>query len=308
MNRIDMLEHFCKDEKISIRLDVPLSRMCTFQIGGPADAVVEPDCDSQLQSLTAFLSARNIPFLVLGRGSNVLFPDEGLRGVVILLGERFSAMELTNATTIRCQSGASVIALSRFAQKNGLAGLEFAYGIPGSVGGGIYMNAGAYGGEMKDVLTETFHIGPDGVGFFSGKDMRLGYRTSTYSGTELIITGGLFSLSKDDPAAILARMEDYMNRRRTKQPLDLPSAGSTFKRPEGAYASALIDQCGLKGRAVGGAAVSEKHAGFVVNKGGATCKDVLELLDIMTEEVLRQTGFTLRPEIRIYNSNLERRR
>lgn len=298
----DGLAAFCRDNQIAFGRDVSLRDYCTFKIGGPAACFLEPTAEGQITALLPFLRGSGIPYMVLARGSNVLFSDEGYDGAVIHLGEGFSAMERVDETTISCQSGASLTALCRYALDLGLSGLEFAYGIPGTVGGAVYMNAGAYGGEMKDVLASARHIGPDGPGSLAGDALSLSYRHSAYTDTDNIITGATVSLRPGDPAEIRAKMEDFMSRRRSKQPLDLPSAGSTFKRPVGGYASALIDQCGLKGRAVGGAMVSEKHAGFVVNIGGATCGDVLALIEVVRDEVKRQTGFDLEPEVKVIRS------
>jgi UDP-N-acetylmuramate dehydrogenase len=300
MTAYDRLTRFCLDNNITYLRDVELKEKCSFRIGGSADLFLEPDSEEQIAALLPLLREEGIPWLVLGKGSNVLFSDRGYRGAVIHLGEHFAAMEQVSETTITCQSGASLTALCRFALERGLQGLEFAYGIPGSVGGAVFMNAGAYGGEMKDVLTAARHIAPDGQsGEFAGEALALSYRRSVYTDTDVAITGATVQLQPGDKGEIRARMEDYMARRRQKQPLELPSAGSTFKRPAEGYASALIDRCGLKGRAVGGAMVSEKHAGFVVNRGNATCADVLGLIEVIQREVKNQTGIELEPEIRV---------
>jgi UDP-N-acetylmuramate dehydrogenase len=239
----------------------------------------------------------------LGNGSNVLFPDEGLERAVLHLGKKLSAMRLMNDTTIECGSGAPLKSLCEFAWENALTGLEFAYGIPGSVGGAIFMNAGAYDGEIKDVLIQAHHVSLKAEpGSFLGDALNMGYRRSVYSQGGFIITRGVFRLEKGDKAAIRAKMDDFMSRRRDKQPLEFPSAGSTFKRPEGAYASALIDRCGLKAKRVGGAMVSEKHAGFVINAGGATRADVLKLIELIQKEVKEKTGFELECEVRVVDS------
>jgi UDP-N-acetylmuramate dehydrogenase len=300
MTAYDRLTRFCRDNTITCLRDVSLKEKCSFRIGGLADLFLEPDSEEQIAALLPLLREEGIPWLVLGKGSNVLFSDRGYRGAVIHLGENFAAMEQVSETTITCQSGASLTALCRFAFERGLQGLEFAYGIPGSVGGAVFMNAGAYGGEMKDVLIAARHIAPDGqAGAFAGEALAFSYRRSVYTDTDYAITGATVQLQPGDKDEIRARMEDYLSRRRQKQPLELPSAGSTFKRPAGDYASALIDRCGLKGRAVGGAMVSEKHAGFVVNRGGATCADVLGLIEVIRREVMAQTGIALEPEVKI---------
>jgi UDP-N-acetylenolpyruvoylglucosamine reductase len=238
--------------------------------------------------------------LIMGNGSNLLFSDAGFDGLIIRLGSRFSAIELRDNNTIYCQSGAALLSVCRFAQRSGLSGLEFAYGIPGTVGGAVYMNAGAYAGEMKDALLYADHLTPGGIpGRFGGEALGLDYRKSVYSGANFAITGALLQLTPDTPEAIAARMADFMQRRLDKQPLHLPSAGSTFKRPAGYFAAALIDQCGLKGLRVGGAQVSEKHAGFVVNTGEATCTDVLELIRQVKAIVLEKTGVALECEVQL---------
>ena len=293
-----MLETFCQTHQIPLATGVPLDKKCTFQIGGPADYFLEPACMEQLAALLPFLRQKAIPYLILGRGSNMLFADTGFRGAVVGLGDNFSEITLADEATIFCQSGASLNRLCRFAWEQGLTGLEFAHGIPGSVGGAVYMNAGAYGGEMKDVLLASYYVDPDGtVGALNGEEQKLGYRTSAYAGGDRVITGAVLRLQKGDKDTIQARMEELMNRRRTNQPLEYPSAGSTFKRPEGAFAAALIDQCGLKGLAVGGAQVSEKHAGFVINTGGATGADVRQLMAQVRQRVQEETGYVLEPEV-----------
>lgn len=299
MDKLTTIEQYCKEQGMLCERDVALAGLCTFKVGGPADLVAQPASVADIAGLCAVVRKAGVPLQVLGRGSNVLPDDAGYRGVVIQLGSAFSQMQLLDDTTIDCAGGASLTALCQFAWEQGLTGLEFAYGIPGSVGGAIYMNAGAYGGEMKDVLAATRHVEPDGTeGELCGAAMELSYRHSAYTDGERIVTGGRFSLQKGDAREIRTRMDDFMNRRRQKQPLEFPSAGSTFKRPQGAYASALIDQCGLKGHAVGGAMVSEKHAGFVVNTGGATCADILALIEVVRREVKAKTGFALECEVK----------
>jgi UDP-N-acetylmuramate dehydrogenase len=297
----EQLTSLCEEHDIEYSRGVSLAGKCTFKTGGDCAWFLEPASEDGIAALAAFLNGNGIPWIVLGRGSNVLFPDGGYDGVAVHLGERFSAIEQTGDAAITCQSGASLTALCRFALELGLSGLEFAYGIPGSVGGAVAMNAGAYGGEMKDVLLAARHIGPDGeLGTFSAEELKLSYRHSAYTDSGNIITGAEFGLRRGDRDEIRARMEDFMERRRSKQPLDFPSAGSTFKRPEGAYAAALIDQCGLKGFSVGGATVSGKHAGFVINSGGATSADILALIAEVRRIVREKTGYELEPEVRIY--------
>lgn len=300
MNNISSLESFCRGKGMAFTPAAPLSERCTFKTGGEAAMLIEPASVDEISELAVFLRENGLEYIILGRGSNVLFPDEGLDLAVIALGEMFSKIEL-DGEDIYCQSGLSLTQLCRFACENSLSGLEFAYGIPGTVGGAVYMNAGAYGGEIKDVLERAGHIGSDGKqGRLSGDRLELSYRRSAYTGSDMIITDAHFRLKKGSRDEIRAKMEDFMSRRREKQPLEYPSAGSTFKRPEGAYASELIDRCGLKGMSVGAAQVSEKHAGFVINRGGASSNDIFTLMKAVRDEVKAKTGFVLEPEIRIY--------
>lgn len=226
--------------------------------------------------------------------------DDGIDACVLILGEPFSQIKLIDDETIYAKAGAKLIALCRFAYEHSLSGLEFAYGIPGSAGGAAFMNAGAYGGEMKDVLYKCEHIDKNGdIGFLEYDDLKLSYRHSAYYDNGAVITGLYLKLKKGEKSEIKEKMDDLIGRRRAKQPLEYPSAGSTFKRPEGYFAGALIEQCNLKGKSVGGAQVSEKHAGFVINKGGATCKDVLDLCKYCSDKVMEETGVKLEMEIRV---------
>lgn len=277
-----------------------LSKHTSFKIGGPADFFVKPKNKEQVSAVVDYCEKNSVPLLPLGKGSNVLVSDDGINGVVMYFGSDFGKIELIDENTIYCEAGAGLAALCNFALENELTGLEFAYGIPGSVGGAVFMNAGAYGGEIKDVIVYADHVDKNGkAGKFTGEELEMSYRHSVYSGKEYFITGAAFKLKKGEKAEIKAKMDDLIGRRFDKQPMDKPSAGSTFKRPEGAFASALIDQCGLKGYRVGGAEVSTKHAGFVVNIGGATCEDVLRLIRDVQEKVKNDTGFFLEPEVEI---------
>lgn len=277
-----------------------LSKHTSFKIGGPADFFVKPKNKEQVSAVVDYCEKNSVPLLPLGKGSNVLVSDDGINGVVMYFGSDFGKIELIDENTIYCEAGAGLAALCNFALENELTGLEFAYGIPGSVGGAVFMNAGAYGGEIKDVIVYADHVDKNGkAGKFTGEELEMSYRHSVYSGKEYFITGAAFKLKKGEKAEIKAKMDDLIGRRFDKQPMDKPSAGSTFKRPEGAFASALIDQCGLKGYRVGGAEVSTKHAGFVVNIGGATCEDVLRLIKDVQEKVKNDTGFFLEPEVEI---------
>lgn len=280
-----------------------MSRHTTFRIGGPARMFLEPDSAMQLEKLAQYLSSHEVNWLVLGNGSNLLCRDQGFDGVVIHLGYRFSTLSLEAGGKIRGQAGGMLAALSRFAAEHSLSGMEFACGIPGSIGGAVYMNAGAYGGEISQVLTQVTHLtvseGKVRLRTLPVSALEMSYRHSRYQSSEEWIVEAVFQLETGSREESLAKMEQLLKSRREKQPLEYPSAGSTFKRPEGAYAASLIDQCGLKGFSVGDAQVSEKHAGFVINRGRASCDDVLSLMELVRERVYVQTGYLLEPEVRI---------
>lgn len=282
---------------IEFKENVPMSEHTSFKIGGNADFFVTVKNATELKAVISLCKETETPYMLIGNGSNLLINDNGIRGIVIRLEGEFKEIKV-KGDTIVAGAGASLTKLCLDAQKASLTGLEFGYGIPGSVGGAAYMNAGAYGGEMKDVIASCTHLDPDlNIGTFDISELELSYRHSAYMKDEYIILFVTFKLKEGDADAIKARMEELMQRRISKQPLDYPSAGSVFKRPEGAFAAALIEQCGLKGRAVGGAEVSEKHSGFIINKGGATCQDVLDLVKIIQTEVKEKTGFDLYREI-----------
>lgn len=269
----------------------------TFRIGGPADYYILVHSIKELTDTLALCDEFDIDYMLIGNGSNLLVCDEGLRKAVIRLGGDFKNISVSG-NTVTCGAGATLARLCTFALSNSLSGLEFAYGIPGTVGGAVFMNAGAYGGEMKDVLLTVTHLTPSGVVETVLADtLSLSYRHSDYKLNNCIILSADFSLIPDKDSDIKARMDDFMNRRVTKQPLEFPSAGSVFKRPEGAFAGALIEQCGLKGVSVGGAQVSEKHSGFIINTGEATCQDVISLVKKVQDTVKSQTGYTLEREI-----------
>lgn len=277
-----------------------MSLHTTFKIGGNARLVVYPKNEEEISEFVKCAKAENVRLIAIGNGSNLLVDDGGIDACVLILGEPFAEIKLIDDETIYAKAGAKLITLCRFAYENSLSGLEFAYGIPGSAGGAAFMNAGAYGGEMKDVLYKCEHIDSNGnVGALEGEELALSYRHSAYYDNGSIITGLYLKLKKGDKAEIKAKMDDLIGRRRAKQPLEFPSAGSTFKRPEGYFAGALIEQCGLKGKSVGGAQVSEKHAGFVINKGNATCSDVLNLCKACSDKVFEETGVKLEMEIRV---------
>ena len=296
----ELLIKFAKETEIPFSENEMLSAHTTFKIGGPAEVFASPQNAGQVSAAVRFCKENGVKLFPLGKGSNLLVSDEGASGIVLHFGRDMSEMRLLDEETIYCESGASLAKLCGFALENSLTGLEFAYGIPGSVGGAVFMNAGAYGGEIKDVILYAEPIDENGErGVFEGDALEMSYRHSVYSSKKYIITSAVFRLKKGDKAEIKAKMDELLGKRFDKQPMDKPSAGSTFKRPEGAFASALIDQCGLKGFTVGGAQVSEKHAGFVINKGGATCADVLELIKQVQDKVKTDTGFTLEPEVEI---------
>lgn len=278
----------------------PMSLHTSFQIGGPADAFVTVLDEKSLSGVLKKCREAQAPVYIIGNGSDLLIPDEGLRGVVIGFGGDFCKIRLEDETRIVCGPGVTLAKLCKFALEHSLSGLEFAWGIPGSAGGAAYMNAGAYGGEMKDVLIKCRHLDENGdPGEFAGKSLDFSYRHSAYTDRRLVITRLTFQLEKGDYSVIKAQMEDYLSRRKSKQPLEYPSAGSVFKRPQGYFAGQLIEQCGLKGKAIGGAQVSEKHAGFIINTGGATCQDVQSLVRLIQDTVKREKQVALECEIKL---------
>ena len=296
----ELLIKFAKETESPFSENEMLSAHTTFKIGGPAEVFASPQNAGQVSAAVRFCKENGVKLFPLGKGSNLLVSDDGASGIILHFGRDMSEMRLLDEETIYCEAGASLAKLCSFALEKSLTGLEFAYGIPGSVGGAVFMNAGAYGGEIKDVILSAEHIDENGErGVFKGDALEMSYRHSVYGSKKYIITSAVFRLKKGDKAEIKAKMDELIGKRFDKQPMDKPSAGSTFKRPEGAFASALIDQCGLKGFTVGGAQVSEKHAGFVINKGDATCADVLELIERVQNKVKTDTGFTLEPEVEI---------
>lgn len=283
----------------SIFIDEPMKKHTTFRIGGPADILVKPDSVEQLKKICEVCAEQGVPCMILGNGSNVLVSDDGIRGVVIMLLDNFSAVAVED-TRIRAQAGALLSKVGREALSHSLTGFEFACGIPGTLGGACIMNAGAYGGEMKDILTGVTAMDWQGaIKRYSCDEMELAYRSSVFAKKRLIVLEAELQLAKGKQEEILARMEDLAARRREKQPLELPSAGSTFKRPEGNFAGKLIMDAGLRGFRVGGAAISEKHCGFVVNLGDATAADVCALMREVSDKVYGQFGVRLEPEIHL---------
>ncbi len=293
MNFTDTLSN----SNIAYTLNEPMSAHTTFKIGGAADIMITVQSIDELKTALSACKDSDVPFMILGNGSNLLVSDDGIEGAVILLDGDFKAITV-DGETVTAGAGAKLSKLCTVALDEELSGLEFAYGIPGSVGGAMYMNAGAYGGEMKDVALSVTALTADGeVKEYSLEELNLGYRTSIFKTNGEIILFSKYQLHKGERSAIKAQMDDVMNRRKTKQPLEYPSAGSVFKRPEGAFAGTLIEQCGLKGRTVGGAQVSEKHAGFIINVGGATCDDVMNLVKLVQDVVKTETGYFLEREI-----------
>ena len=299
MNNIEALEKYALSLECSAEREVSMKNYTSFKVGGPAELFLSPEDAGQTAKLVRFCEKEEIPVFVLGKGSNLLVSDRGIKGAVIYTGKQ-CGISLTDENTVRAQSGASLAQLCTFALENSLSGLEFAYGIPGTVGGAVFMNAGAYGGEMKDVLLNSEYVSTDGTsGELDNEAMELSYRHSAYENSNLVITAASVRLAPADRNEIKSTMNDILARRKEKQPLEYPSEGSTFKRPEGNFAGALIEQCGLKGVSVGGAQVSEKHAGFIINRGGATAADILNLIKHVQARVKAQTGVSLETEIRL---------
>lgn len=293
---ISVFEEFLKTEEVEFKLNEPMRNHTSFKIGGQADIFITVKNTEELTRLIKKAKELDVGFFILGKGSNLLVSDKGIGGAVIsLVG--INTIKICGDTVI-CGAGAALSEVCRAACENSLSGMEFAYGIPGSVGGALYMNAGAYGGEMSDTVVSAEYVSPSGeTGVIEAADMELGYRTSIFKQTGNIITAVTLRLKKGDSASIKAEMNDFINRRKQKQPLDFPSAGSTFKRPEGYYAGALIEKNGLKGFTVGGAMVSEKHAGFVINYKNATCADVKNLIEMVRSAVFEADGVMLEPEV-----------
>lgn len=278
----------------------PLSAHTTFRIGGPARYYAVPECTDGVRNSIAFAGDNGIPYVVTGRGSNVLFSDEGYPGVVIEIGRGMEKVALQGENRIRAEAGTGLGALAAEAAKNSLSGLEFASGIPGTVGGAVTMNAGAYGGEIRDCIVSAFVLCADGtVREMTRDDLELGYRSSRIQSGGHIVLEAVFEMQPGEKDEILARMKELNARRREKQPLEYASAGSTFKRPEGHFAGKLIEDAGLRGYRVGDAQVSEKHCGFVINRGNATAADVLKLIRDVQEKVFECSGIRLEPEVKI---------
>ena len=296
MLNINELTQLCGELGCRIIPECTLSEYITFRFGGPCRALIGVNSAESAAKLLRYLKDGSVKYGVLGRGSNVIVPDEGFDGVILLFGSDFAQIEL-EGNVMKCQAGALLASACVHAQQASLSGLENLFGIPGTIGGALYMNAGAYGSEIADVVVSAEYIDSDcSIKAISREDMDLSYRHSVFSGTDCVITSVTLKLREGDADKIKSAMTECMSKRSSKQPLDHPSAGSTFKRPEGSYASLLIDQCGLKGLTCGGAMVSEKHSGFVINKGYATCADVLELCGKIQSIVREKTGYQLELE------------
>ena len=285
---------------LDYRWEEPLAGHISFRVGGPAKRMAFPRSGEELTALLALAEACRARTIVLGNGTNVLFPDEGVDALVISTG-KMCDMALRKGNQLYADAGVTLARVAVFAQQNGLSGLAFAHGIPGSVGGAVCMNAGAYGGEMKDVLAGAYVLENGETRFLPVEALDLRYRHSYLSDhPEAVVLGAVFALREGDKDDIRREMDELMARRKASQPVEYPSAGSTFKRPEGHFAGALIQEAGLKGFTVGGAQVSEKHAGFVINRGGATAADILTLIEQVQQAVYRSSGVMLEPEVRIY--------
>lgn len=287
----------------NVRVDEPMSKHTTFRIGGPAQLFVTPQTTEELGQVVLSCNAYKIPFFMLGHGSNLLVSDDGMQGVVIQLYRNFSDFSI-EGTMVRAQAGVMLHMLGNAVRDAGLTGFEFAAGIPGTLGGAIMMNAGAYGGEMKDIVAKVQLMDANGnLLEKTGEEMEFGYRHSIVEEKGYIVLGATLALQQGDKEAVAAKMEELATARKTKQPLEFPSAGSTFKRPEGYFAGKLIMDAGLQGYSVGGAQVSEKHCGFVINKGGATAADVMQLIQDIRQTVYDKFQVQLEPEIKLTGGN-----
>lgn len=289
-----------KELGAKLEYNVPMCKYTSFKVGGNAAVLININSIFSLQKIIKACKEDGTPFLVLGNGSNVLVRDGGIDGIVIRLGSDFSRITLIDENTISAEAGASLKSICMFALEHSLTGLEFAYGIPGTLGGAVYMNAGAYGGEMKDVLSSVSHIDLNGeTGELSKGKLDLSYRHSAYTDNGFVITSAKIVLKKGNYSDIKSKMNELLSKRKEKQPIEFPSAGSTFKRPEGYFAGALIEDSGLKGKCIGGAQVSEKHAGFIINKNKASATDILDLIKFVQDAVFEKHGVRLETEVKI---------
>lgn len=290
-----------REAEIELRENEPLAAHTSFRIGGPARWMAFPKTVEEVRTLLRLAREADIPVRLLGAGTNVLAPDRGVDALVLCLKDALRGVRLPEGNCIEAMAGETLASVAVFARKNGLTGLEFAHGIPGTLGGGVYMNAGAYGGELRQVVRQVTFLHADGrLETFENGDCAFGYRTSVFENMPGVIVSARLALQPGEPAAIEAKMRELMEKRRASQPLELPSAGSTFKRPAGHFAGALIQDAGLKGRGVGGAKVSEKHVGFVVNFDHATAADVRATIALVQKTVYETSGVRLEPEVRIW--------
>lgn len=290
-----LIKNLNKIDNLNVEENILLKNYTTFKVGGPADLFLTPKNENALLELTKIIKDVNTPYFVLGEGSNVIVGDKGYRGIIIYTGELNKIM--VNENNIKAQSGATLKDITKTAQKNSLTGMEFACGIPGSLGGAVFMNAGAYGGEMNDIIKNVSAVNNDGKKVILKKEeLNLSYRNSIFQEKEYIILDATMKLNYGDKDQIKNRMEVLNQKRQNKQPLEYPSAGSSFKRPDNHYTGPLIEKAEMKGYQIGGAQVSEKHAGFIINKGDATAKDILNLIKKIQEEVYKISGVKLKPE------------
>ena len=309
---LDLVLGYCRENNIEYKENELMSKHTSFKIGGAAKLIVIPKTKEEISGIIKECNKSKIKYYIIGKGSNLLVSDSGLDCVVILLNNNFAKIKFTHGVIddtslvhthnahgiIEAEAGASLSSVCNFALENSLSKMEFAWGIPGTIGGAAYMNAGAYGGEMKDVIIKCEHIDNNGnFGEISGEDLKLSYRKSIYSESNFCITKVFMRLTYDKKETIKAKMDDFMLRRKTKQPLEYPSAGSVFKRPPGHFAGALIEECGLKGHSINGAKVSEKHAGFIINTGNATCSDVNQLIKEIQQKVYDKFKINLETEL-----------
>lgn len=296
MININEITEICRKFNCKILTEAKLSDYTTFRFGGVCRAVIDVNSTESTAELLKYIKSNNIKHAVIGRGSNIIASDDGFDGIILHFGSDFSDISV-NEHYIKASSGAMLSAVCKKAMESGLSGMENLYGIPGTIGGALYMNAGAYGSEIKDIAVSAEYIDADGhICSISADDMDLSYRHSIFCGKNFIITSVTVKLEENDCNTIKSAMDECIKKRTSKQPLEYPSAGSTFKRPSGSYASLLIEQCGLKGLSVGGAEVSTKHSGFVINKGGASCSDVLTLCEKVRNIVKEKTGYILELE------------
>ena len=297
-----MIEKLCEViDQSRIKRNVSMSNLTTFKTGGNADMVIYPHTTEELKNVVKFFYEARLPYYVLGNGSNLLVSDDGIKKSIICIGREFSSVEVFE-NCITAKAGAFLSSIAKKAYDESLTGFEFAAGIPGTLGGALIMNAGAYGGEMKDVVEAVSFIAPSGEEYvISGEEMEFSYRHSALSDTDCIITGATIKLECGNKEEIAEKMADLAARRREKQPLEFSSAGSTFKRPQGYFAGALIEEAGLKGKTIGGAQVSSKHSGFIINTGNATTKDILELIEYVREKVYEKHSVLLETEVKYWS-------